>query len=351
MTRFSSLLLTLFAWVGSTFVGCVRASEPDSFACGDDSDCSKKEVCLNFECRPEGECITDFHCEQRQMCVSNRCMDVACTEDSHCGERQRCSVNQCYDVECTLDSHCATGVCIAYACHECNGPERCAPYACVNLTCANVCNSDAGCAPGYVCDQTVCVPQEEACTGACLATGEVCASNEHCIQGHCCATSASSGVCQAAACPAAGLGETCGIGTSCGDGVCRDGRCVAELGEACQKSEDCVEGECCAKEDGTKACADECDVITGDYCLVYGCDNGGWCDGLTNFPDDGFCSRACDDGCGYNSLGVENVCVPNTPGSSPASACRPGCETTADCQAVHPDLVCLDDGTRTYCDF
>jgi hypothetical protein len=101
-----------------------------------------------------------------------------------------------------------------------------------------------------------------------------------------------------------------------------------------------------------KACSeDPCDVITGDYCAVYGCDNGGWCDGSSNFPEDGVCSRGCDAGCGYNSRGIANVCVPNTPGSSPASACWPGCETQADCAALHPDLTCYTSESPSFCGF
>lgn len=95
--------------------------------------------------------------------------------------------------------------------------------------------------------------------------------------------------------------------------------------------------------------------LIGDYCISgtfspKQCE-AGFCDGYSNFDDDGFCSAGCGSGCGNNSAGNPNICVGLTDGSSPGSVCKPTCKTDVDCQKIHPDLLCWTKGALTACDY
>lgn len=284
--------------------GCVRLMEPGTFHCESDEDCGSAQKCLSEEC------VAQNYCWSHQ----------------DCGGSQRCEENQCELAECrtSLDPACGAFLCSL--------PER---------RCYDQCSGVAECRAPHRCHQP-----SRTCRMP-VANGGRCDSSLDCASGICCAQ-----LCA----------DRCGVdgGMPNDGGMPTDGGMLTDGGAAgavCTEDTDCASTACCATATApARLCRAQCPALTGDYCTAgfaseRECEEAGaFCDGPTNFPENGYCSRDCTAGCGYASNGRANVCIRLNPGSSPAQACKPGCTTDADCQAVHPLLLCFGT-TRKACDF
>jgi len=149
-------------------------------------------------------------------------------------------------------------------------------------------------------------------------------------------------------------GAACVTDAYCESGNCDNGTCLAiplALGEVCTLASQCTSGYCCGSaNNATRHCAEACEQLNGDACTIGDeCSLEGYCVNAGGGDNDGFCSDPCDPDapdCGYNSNGLANVCITDI-----GSACLPGCTTDADCQLIHPELLCFSNGTQMACDF
>jgi hypothetical protein len=297
--------------------GCVRLMEPGPFRCESQDDCESTQKCLFEECVDRNFCSSHSDCAPTQRCNQNHCEAAECVvQDAPACGAYRCAVQYrlCYD-------QCG-GV------NECKPTHRCHPTArsCqVPFANGEPCYGGADCASGTCCN---------------LKCADQCGERD--------AGTSDAGMTDAGATDA---GTTDAGMTDAGR---NDGGAVGAL---CTLDTDCASMGCCATTSSfLKLCRAECPPLTGDYCTAATssareCDEANaYCDGPSNFSEDGYCSRDCTGGCGYASNGLANVCITLTTGSSPAQACKPGCNTHGDCTAIHPDLLCL--GTlRKACDY
>lgn len=368
-----SLICALFALI--LLPACVRLMDEGNLVCHENSDCPSGQKCLDdFStpiCVALDHCYESYECDSNETCVSNHCKVTQCT---------RTNEQACGDYSCDLDGKCNTQ---CFSQSGCKNGKVCRSNQCVVPPAPGIgesCDGTVACSSG-----SCCLNGSRTCEQACSCNHDYnCGAGEHC----CKSKTGSSSTCHLGECPLAGTGEFCASNSDCQSGTCLsigcapvpqpDGsacttsyectssRCVAGVcaptpkpdGAACTMGAECAGNACCGSQiTGTKSCTtlgtgESCPVLLGDYCTEYDCPPG-YCDGATNFAADGFCSGGCPAaGCGYNSRGIKNVCVGNTPGSSPASACRPGCMTESDCQAVHPKLHCYEQPSgNSFCEF
>ncbi len=138
-----------------------KICNPATFTCVQCIDsCPNNQLCSNHICV---ECITDGNCKS-QICDTtthtctgctgdgacsaptpvcdlsqHRC--VTCTVNSHCNEQEICSSNKCEPVDCTDDMHCNTvpnnPYCNTetYECVECIKDEQCESGSCTDNSC------------------------------------------------------------------------------------------------------------------------------------------------------------------------------------------------------------------------
>jgi hypothetical protein len=302
--------------------GCVRLMDDSTLRCESDDDCGSDQKCLYEQCvAPD-----------------------ACSVHADCARGQRCGPGRCEPAECLIEEDPACGG------FRCNVQYR---------LCDDRCSSAIQCRPSFRCRTS---------TGTCevpFPNGDSCSHANDCAGGVCCNYQC------ATECAPEDAGTPNDGGTPSDGGIPNDGGTPSDGGtpgdggmpndggaaSTCTSDSDCGTMFCCASATSAqRLCRRECPPLTGDYCTdgalsARDCvEANTYCDGPTNFPEDGYCSRACGTGCGYASNGLANVCVGLTPGSSPASVCKPGCTTDADCKAIHPDLFCFGTG-RGACDF
>jgi len=224
---------------------------------GDDSSCVPHE----YECT--GECKTDQHCPDAQVCCSEVCQDSCdggCKNSSDCPNAQVCCSGVCQD---SCDS--TTGACCIinakdpsiYDCiivdeadiDQCDANWQGAGSTCAadGSTCGDAtgkCTDSSDC-PGQVCCSGVC---QDSCGGCvvctCLDSAE-CPSGEYCCEGSC-----ETEPCEVKGC---GTGPACTGGENCCDGDCYSSPCCGtEPPCPCQKP-NCCEGICQSAE-----CGDPC---------------------------------------------------------------------------------------------
>lgn len=323
------------------------------FDCVKDSDCTggveegtfcwaAEQICTAVECSGALSCIDGFEC-QDLLCEekpiecygdyecaqpAEKCYDGACVPRHYCEENKDCDNGFCvmeesrceyYELKDTIEgqdtvdggSNCTPPTTpppqSSYFCKPCNpdDPCSCNPGICSSIAggsyCSDTCTKDGECATGYVCEDKVCRPLGESCSG-CVDPDETCES-----------------------------GKTCDFGS---------GKCVTQrdLCTSCTVDYQCGEDMRCVSTDGvTAVCMPQCST-------TFVCPKGAKC----QQRDDGayYCMHLSTDCC-YGSKCDTCTCEPPTPVCLGADCVE--CVQNSDCPINHP--VCNEKLNRCelYC--
>jgi hypothetical protein len=328
---------------------------PDDCGCANGGICFAGECCTPWcggsNCGDDGCGGSCGECVEGEDCMSGVCLapldGPGCvpTVDGEGAGVAGCGGCDCEACVCEMDPFCCgndeagsgywDSICVA----ECTECGSCLPEAeCGNALCepsedCGTCAEDCTCAPGWTCEDAVCVDPggcvgdcegkecgSDGCGGSCGACedGFVCGGGDTCVEDTCeadcvgkdCGDDGCGGSCGECAdgeeCSMAGLcGEICVPdceGKECGDDGCEGSCGVCDAGE-------CTDGVCMAAEEcgngtveGDEVCEADGDCADGEICTDCACVAG--------------CTPACDgkecgdDGCGGScgACGADLVC-------------------------------------------
>ena len=410
--------------------GCFECGCDTDADCGDCESCDEGECVGNCSgeqvCCGDGDaavcadCCTPSHCGNCQTCRGGACVADCSVGEVCCGSGQICVGSECVNApecdgaaDCGACETCTDGLCVAgcgqdevccgegqnASCEACCGNQDCADcQACVDNVCQDDCSTgDECCDAGFVCEETLCVPEPEcevdadcgACescsSGSCVSDctdGNVCcdvSGKSICVE--CCGRGCPTGeICDANVCVAApSCGELavcpegyvccealcaeccdkgdCAVGEVCTANVCATGPATCETVDDCGSAERCCRGECI----GESICCDDVDCESGDVCrngecaaAPTGCETNADCrdcetciagscvdsclDGLVCCgPSNGaVCVECCLTGCGIDEVCAEHECVP-----------APPCDGDGDCPLHY---FCCAGTCRECCD-
>lgn len=271
---------------------------PDGQRCNEETCACVEDQCGNGVQDPGEHCESDDDCVLGGICLNCICSDGCpdgeidpllgeqCEWDKDCSEGQRCD-DHCHCVEdtcgngtldageiCESDDDCVLGG----ICLDCRCTDTC-PDGTVDSVMGEECEFDKDCQPGQRCNNH-CKCVDDTCGNGNLEWGEECESDSECILG------------DNAKCIDCRCTDTCG-----------DGEITSELGEMCEKDEDCADGE---------TCTDHCQCATSTPsecgCVCSGANCAGspegttftasGCEGWTDATQcSGFFSTFCEQTC------------------------------------------------------
>ena len=305
-------------------------------------------------CTGDAQCAANAYCGGDASCRARRAQGQSCNLTADClvaGCRE-CASGNC------VDAYCCNSACNG-ACDVCNstpgtctnvaqgaaGNPPCSPYVCTGSSgsCPNTCSNDAGCATGYYCSGTTCVPK--------LALGTTCSTGNQCISGFCtdsvCCDLSCGATCQA--CNLAGrLGQcnylppgSAGRSPGCGTYVCSG--LSASCPSSCTTDAACSTGNYCNGSACVPKLATGTTCTTANQCLTGFCTDGKCCDS----PCSGGCD-VCAAALGATANGTCTVLGAGNAGQNPSCSPRVCNGTSHDC----PGNCSADSGCASgyYCD-
>jgi len=175
--------------------GCNFSVAGPGLGCDGDGDC--EEGYCNVETGECVACLEDGHCDDRDDCTTDACVDGACVfepipgcgaeclADEDCDDGDECTANACVDGACAFEPIPGCGAeCLAD--EDCDDGDECTTNACVDGACVfePIPGCGAECAADEDCDDTdectedacvdgICVHDEIPDCGKCLEEGEV----------------------------------------------------------------------------------------------------------------------------------------------------------------------------------
>ncbi len=254
--------------------------------------CNDDEMCINDSCVRQGDC-GGIECPTGQICNNQICRDPGDCNGATCAPEETCdrglcrTPGDCGGLTCLENEVCKDDICKTAG--KCGGVQCEENEVCFNSTCRP--KGDCG---GVKCDEAtefcfiqVCIPRVN-------CNGILCEGGDKCVDGQCVAgpTCIDTGLpkCGTSCCTDAQFcgdrEQCCDTDKACGQGCCFEGE-VCE-NEACHKA--CPEGIArCTTSDGTEICCAEGQICTANQCFKpttscvdnYMCDNGQYCDALT----------------------------------------------------------------------
>lgn len=316
--------------------------------CPADCGCAEGDVCSAGECCTPwcgGKNCGDDGCGgDCGECVDSICMDGVCAGHQGCGplDGPTCGGCECEECVCEMDPYCCDTAwdtaCVSECtidCGSCIAPEaECGNGFCELGEDCGACADDCTCAPGWICEEAVCVESGE-CVPACDAKD---CGDDGC-EGSC-------GECEEGfACDPDGLCAEEICEPDCTDKNCGSDGCEGSCG-------DCAEGELCS-EDGL--CGEpvlSCEGLCGDGTDTCYCDdvcfaNGDCCDDVCDFCGDLEGCNVCEPDCEAEGKECGDDGCEGTCGVCEAGECTDGaCVVTAECGngTVEGDEVCEADG-------
>jgi hypothetical protein len=318
------------------------------------------------ECTVDAECLVDGEvCNCFGRCVVSGFQD--CEEDKNCGGGAYCDtcVNMCYEKgnlcsPCNSEHICnpLSGECMPVGNQCMVDGSHCLDYVTGGSYCGRACLSNAGCPPGYTCqdlsmfglEYMQCVPDSSRCDalGDCeqdidCEFGFICNDEKICAKGcekdtECPNDMVCSGFrCQTACDP---------VNNPCPEGQeCKEGRCIIEGG--CVDAYDCPVPETFCNpatnmcEDGCihnvdcKQAAKECE---NGSCVDKACTANYWCsfglvcdleEGDCMEPEEPFCAT-CEEDAECGPEGSKCIELQDEDGNSMGKFCFPTCYADPD---------------------
>jgi hypothetical protein len=320
-----------------------------------------------IECTSDEECFAENHiCNCFGKCVPAGFKE--CEADKNCGGKAYCDpcVNMCYDKgvlcdPCNSENYCnpLTGECMPVG-NQCEVEgTHCLDYVSGGSYCGRSCLSNAGCPPGYTCQDLIafgmdymqCVPDSGRCDtlGNCeedfdCEFGFICNPQHQCVKGceednEC----PNDMVCSGFRCS-----EACDpVNNPCPEGQeCNEGRCMIPGG--CIDAYDCPVPETfcnpltnmcedgCLQDVDCKQAVKECDNGT---CVDKACTANYWCSfglvcdleaGDCVEPPEPFCEPGCEEDAECGPEGSMCLELQDEDGNSQGKFCFPTCYTDPD---------------------
>ncbi|MBO5752739.1 MAG: VCBS repeat-containing protein, partial [Proteobacteria bacterium] len=253
--------------------------------------CGMDETCIEDKCVHNGDC-GGIQCEETQICNNNICREPGDCNGAACADNETCDKGIC-----RLPGDCSGLACADNeTCHEdiCKPIGKCGGIACgENEVCdVNKCRPVGDCA-GVQCSETeycfihTCLPRVMCngvlCEGGFICVDDSCQPLDVCINNglpkcgtECCADTQFCG----------DRNQCCDNDNTCGQGCCFEGE-VCE-NEVCHKACDAGVARC-TQTDGTEICCQPGEICTANQCFTpttscvdnYMCDNGQYCDAVT----------------------------------------------------------------------
>ena len=337
--------------------GCVFTDQPDGVTCNDGSSCTSPDECKKGVCGgekiadavPPNACV-EITCDGTgatpKLTTKNAPNGVSCSDGDSCTQSDKCNNGVCKGTPtncndgnaCTTDAcDAATGVCKSTPVTDgaaCDDGSKCSTKdTCIKGECKGEDYKVSGiCDDGNPCTNDGCVPQSGCFsvaknTGAC-DDGNKCTEADACVSGKC-----------------IGKDKLCNDNNPCTNDSCdKDtGNCQAKQfdgpcddGNACTKSDTCVDGKC----SGPQVDCDDKNSCSTDICdTVKGCQH---------LPKLG--GTACDDGigCTTNDKCDGGVCT----GTNLCVACQSDTECTKfdDGNVCTGVLKCITTAKGKVCD-
>ena len=265
---------------------CNRISKKCDPACFSDTDCKKKQKCIDMTCTDQTNCK---NCPNLQYCKKGVCTNIGCLTHSDCQPWERCKMGVCYkitfcktDFNCLSDQFCYNGVCIDFP--KCN-PQKCPEGSrCVRYGDVSVCIVDVKCKNrcfvGAQCEKNICTPHcgkeacklDEYCENDKCRPPTTCTTKEDCSKNYACANQ----LC---------ILNTCKNINDCPPRyICENGMCVYKQ---CLSDDDCESSEFCKQY----------------LCEVIKCFTNADCRIPSSVCSNGFCSR-----CARNQVLEKGLC-------------------------------------------
>jgi len=284
--------------------------EPSCFL---DSDCKKKQKCVDMTCIDitEDGCK---NCSALQYCKNKVCINIQCLKHSDCQPWERCKMGICIkilicetDRNCPSDQFCSNGVCITNPkCEPDKCPEgsKCVPNGDISICVYEVKCIDK-CYVGAECEKNICIPR---------CNKKTCKINEYCQDGKCvppniCVTKAD-----------------CPKNYMCTNKIC--------TWEGCKSIRDCPPKYICENSICVyKECLSDDDCQANEFCKLFVCEvkrcyTNADCLIPSSVCSNGFCSR-----CPGNQILKNGRCEQ-----------PPGCKADEDCPVP---MIC----NRNRCTF
>ncbi len=246
------------AWVCNSDMDC-----PSGYACNSDRRCKLTDgqpppPAGGTTCSKPTDCPSGETCGADNKCHSGDCSTSGCPSTYVCkltggvpacvpinggGGTSSCKSDK--DCPSPAGSKCLSGECVAPV-NQCADETQCPANAkCVEGACTPACGPEKPCPTGYACDDAkgVCTNNPQPCTNSNQCNGKVCV-DEHCVD-------------------PCGAGNTCAPGLVCIDGGCTPDEkptfvCAADgPGTGCVQGSVCLRHTCyigCDADAGTEQC-------------------------------------------------------------------------------------------------
>ena len=262
-------------------------------SCKSDSQCALNEKCVAGNCMLT--CRVDNDCFLSHVCLNGMCA-IGCRRNEDCSSDEACVNSRCKN-PCSIDAVCGPNAkCnVANQRAQCTCPSGYLAYPSANVACVREptpCGSGpgAGCAPGFVCQNSVCRP--------------LCSADAQCLVNERCGGLPGNGVCvpvcrQDADCPSAEI---------CSMGMCKAG-CRAD--PDCPTTHTCINSRCVGVCDSPAACGTNAKCTGANHRAQCSC-----IDGLV-----GNAKVACR--YAPSTCTASSECLPNQ--KCIGAMCRPGC--------------------------